>query len=151
GADDERGVRAQLEAHLLVGGRRGDAAPHRRAAREGQQLGNGVAHQGVARRAAGDDRDEAAGQTRGDEDLDELDGDRGVFEAGLSTTGQPAAMAGPTLWATRLSGKLKGVIAPTTPTGTRKAKPRRPWPEAVASMGTISPVSRRASAAQRLR
>ena len=36
----------------------------------------------------------------------------GVLPAGLSTTGHPAAMAGATLWATRLSGKLNGEIAP---------------------------------------
>ena len=39
----------------------------------------------------------------------------GVCPAGLSTTALPAASAGPSLWATRLSGKLKGLIAPTTP------------------------------------
>ncbi len=39
----------------------------------------------------------------------------GVWPAGLSTTALPAAIAGPSLWATRLSGKLKGLIAPTTP------------------------------------
>jgi hypothetical protein len=39
----------------------------------------------------------------------------GVCPAGFSTTAFPAASEGPSLWATRLSGKLKGVIAPTTP------------------------------------
>ena len=39
----------------------------------------------------------------------------GVWPAGLRTTALPAAIAGPSLWATRLSGKLKGLIAPTTP------------------------------------
>ena len=39
----------------------------------------------------------------------------GVCPAGFSTTALPAAIAGPSLWATRLSGKLKGEIAPTTP------------------------------------
>ena len=43
----------------------------------------------------------------------------GVADAGLSTTGQPAAMAGAILWHTRLSGKLNGEIAASTPTGTR--------------------------------
>src|ERR671912_690688 len=43
--------------------------------------------------------------------------DSGVWLAGLSTTGQPAAIAGPTLWLTRVSGKLNGLMAPTTPTG----------------------------------
>ena len=37
--------------------------------------------------------------------------------AGFSTTAQPAASAGAILCATRLSGKLNGVIAPTTPIG----------------------------------
>ncbi len=39
----------------------------------------------------------------------------GVCPAGLRTIELPAAIAGPSLWATRLSGKLKGLIAPTTP------------------------------------
>ena len=39
----------------------------------------------------------------------------GVCPAGLRTIALPAAIAGPSLWATRLSGKLKGLIAPTTP------------------------------------
>ena len=44
----------------------------------------------------------------------------GVGDAGLRTTAQPAASAGPTLWATRFNGKLKGVMAETTPTGQRR-------------------------------
>ena len=52
----------------------------------------------------------------------------GVWLAGFSTTGQPAAMAGASLWATRLSGKLNGAIAPTTPIGTRRVKPSLPSP-----------------------
>ena len=35
----------------------------------------------------------------------------GVCPAGLRTIALPAAIAGPSLWATRLSGKLKGLIA----------------------------------------
>src|SRR4051812_35382956 len=38
--------------------------------------------------------------------------DNGVWLAGFSTTAHPAARAGATLWATRFSGKLKGLIAP---------------------------------------
>ena len=34
--------------------------------------------------------------------------DNGVWLAGFSTTGQPAAIAGASLWATRFSGKLNG-------------------------------------------
>ena len=71
----------------------------------------------------------------------------GVCDAGLRTTGQPAAIAGASLWATRLSGKLNGEIAPTTPIGTRIAKPTLPSPAAMASSGTISPSNVRASAA----
>ncbi len=52
----------------------------------------------------------------------------GVWLAGLSTTGHPAAIAGASLWATRLSGKLNGLIAPTTPIGTRSVKPTLPSP-----------------------
>ena len=48
----------------------------------------------------------------------------GVFEAGLRTKGQPIASAGATLWATRLSGKLKGVMKAQGPTATRLVIPR---------------------------
>ena len=48
----------------------------------------------------------------------------GVFAAGLSTNGQPAAIAGATLCATRLSGKLNGVMKLHGPTGTRFHSPR---------------------------
>ena len=73
--------------------------------------------------------------------------ENGVWLAGFSTTGQPAAMAGATLCATRLSGKLNGAMAPTTPIGTRSVKPSLPSPAAPASSGIISPASLRASAA----
>ena len=48
----------------------------------------------------------------------------GVLAAGLSTNGQPAAMAGATLCATRLRGKLNGVMKLHTPIGTRLTMPR---------------------------
>lgn len=51
--------------------------------------------------------------------------ERGVTVAGFNTTAFPPAMAGPTLWATRFSGSLKGVMAATTPMGTRLKYPRR--------------------------
>src|ERR1043165_3818950 len=38
-----------------------------------------------------------------------LSADSGVSDAGLMTTELPPASAGPTLWHTRLSGKLSGV------------------------------------------
>jgi hypothetical protein len=72
---------------------------------------------------------------------------RGVAEAGLSTTGQPAAIAGATLWQTRLSGKLNGEIAPMTPIGTRSVQAIVPSPFSVPAIGTVSPVRVRAAMA----
>ncbi len=71
----------------------------------------------------------------------------GVFEAGRTMHGQPAASAGPSLWATSRSGALNGVIASTVPTGNRRVSPIRPSPRGTASIGTSSPVEalRRAS------
>ena len=57
-----------------------------------------------------------------------LRAERGVSVAGLMMTELPAAMAGPTLWATRFRGKLKGLMATTTPHGTRMVKPNCPGP-----------------------
>ena len=44
----------------------------------------------------------------------------GVCDAGRSTIGLPAASAGATLCATRLSGKLNGVMPAIGPSGTRR-------------------------------
>src|SRR4030042_863990 len=52
----------------------------------------------------------------------------GVVDAGLRTSVQPAASAGPTLWATRFRGKLNREMAETTPTGQRRHDPTRPSP-----------------------
>ena len=52
----------------------------------------------------------------------------GVWLAGLRTTAQPAASAGAILCATRLSGKLNGLIAPTIPIGSRNVKASFPSP-----------------------
>ena len=46
---------------------------------------------------------------------------RGVHGWGLSTTVQPAARAGATFTTLSMNGKLKGVMAPTTPTGSRNS------------------------------
>ncbi len=73
--------------------------------------------------------------------------DSGVWEAGFSTTAHPAASAGATLCATRLKGKLKGEIAPTTPMGRRSVNASLPAPAGDASIGTTSPASLRASTA----
>src|SRR6185295_8294382 len=76
--------------------------------------------------------------------------DSGVVDAGLSTTGQPAARAGATLCATRLSGKLNGEIAPTIPIGSRIVSASFPAPAADASIGITSPASLRASTAAKV-
>ena len=72
----------------------------------------------------------------------------GVEVAGFSTTLFPAANAGPTLCATVLSGELNGVMAQTTPTGTRIVKPMRLVTPGAPSSGTISPRIRLASSAE---
>src|SRR5512143_1698057 len=72
----------------------------------------------------------------------------GVVDAGFRTSVFPTASAGPTLWATRFSGKLNGVIAETTPRGTRSQYPTRPSPAKLASIGTVSPWIRFASSAE---
>ena len=74
--------------------------------------------------------------------------ERGVSVAGLRMTLFPAARAGPTLCATRFSGKLNGLIAKTTPQGTRKVKPKRFPAPGAPSRGTISPAIRFASSAE---
>ena len=50
--------------------------------------------------------------------------DHGVSGAGLSTTVFPAARAGPILARFKLSGKFHGVMAPTTPTASRRTRRR---------------------------
>ncbi|MBB6549504.1 hypothetical protein HD593_004299 [Nonomuraea rubra] len=47
---------------------------------------------------------------------------QGVSGAGLSTTVLPAASAGPSLARVIWCGKFHGVIAPTTPTGSRSTR-----------------------------
>src|SRR5689334_23154722 len=71
----------------------------------------------------------------------------GVRSDGLRTTAQPAANDGATLWQTRLSGKLNGVMAATMPTGIGTVNPYTVRPSGVASNCTVSEGSRRASSA----
>ena len=54
------------------------------------------------------------------------------------------------MWQTRFSGKLNGEIAPTIPIGRRRIRPALPSPAGCASIGTVSPVSRRASSAEKV-
>ena len=76
--------------------------------------------------------------------------DSGVFGAGRTMHGLPAAKAGPILWATSSSGALKAVMPSTTPTGNLRVRPTRPAPLPIASIGTSSPEDERprASAAE---
>ena len=67
----------------------------------------------------------------------------GVSSAGLATTVQPAASAGAILRAIIAAGKFHGVIAATTPTGSRSASIRRP----ATGAGMTSPLARVASSA----
>ncbi len=84
-----------------------------------------------------------------DQQLGQRDGaERRLADAGLSTTGHPAAIAGASLWATRLSGKLNG--RDRTDHADRHAQREAELadsPPAMASSGTMSPASVRASAA----
>lgn len=66
---------------------------------------------------------------------------------GLRTTALPPASAGASLCATVLSGELNGVIAHTTPRGTRIVNPMRSFRPGAADIGTSSPSSRLASSA----
>ncbi len=68
---------------------------------------------------------------------------RGVFSDGLSTTAQPAATAGASLTTTWFSGRLNGVIAATTPTGSGTVTASLSCP----GTGIASPRCRSASAA----
>ena len=71
----------------------------------------------------------------------------GSFDGGLRTIEQPAAIAGATLCAARLSGKLNGLMPATGPIGKRRVMPTRPFEEAIRSSGIISPYIRSASSA----
>ena len=55
--------------------------------------------------------------------------ENGVCEAGLTTTVQPAASAGPTLRVIIAMGKFHGVMQPTTPIGSFRTTMRlsRAW------------------------
>ena len=71
----------------------------------------------------------------------------GSFDGGLSTTGLPVAIAGDSLWAARLSGKLNGLMAAIGPIGKRRVMPTRSLDDGMRSSGISSPVMRSASSA----
>src|SRR3954453_9894109 len=62
--------------------------------------------------------------------------DSEVFEAGLMTTVLPHASAGAIFQTASISGKFHGVIAPTTPTGSRRV-----YVNALSAIGIVSPVT----------
>ena len=68
----------------------------------------------------------------------------GVSEAGLHTTVQPTASAGPTLRVIMAAGKFHGVIAATTPTGCLMHTTRA----SDLNVGIVSPLMRLASSAK---
>ena len=71
----------------------------------------------------------------------------GSLEGGLSTIVLPDAIAGATLWAARLSGKLNGLIPAIGPIGKRRVIPTRSFDDGSRSSGMTSPVIRSASSA----
>ena len=71
----------------------------------------------------------------------------GSLDGGLRTIGLPEAIAGATLWAARLSGKLNGLIAAIGPIGNRRVIPTRSRDAGLMSSGIISPTIRSASSA----
>ena len=73
----------------------------------------------------------------------------GSLDGGLSTIGLPAAIAGATLWAARLSGKLNGLMPAIGPIGKRRVIPTRSLAAGIRSSGMSSPVIRSASSAPR--
>ncbi len=60
----------------------------------------------------------------------------------------PPAKAGPILCSARFNGKLKGVMAPIIPSGSRTVMAQRPLPMGAASMGITSPHRWRAASAE---
>src|SRR3954462_463558 len=62
--------------------------------------------------------------------------DSDVFDAGLMTTVLPQARAGAIFHVESISGKFHGVIAPTTPTGSRNV-----YANAFSTTGIVSPVT----------
>src|SRR5215212_4727817 len=62
--------------------------------------------------------------------------DSDVLDAGLMTTAFPHASAGAIFHTASISGKFHGVMAPTTPTGSRSV-----YVNALSAIGIVSPVT----------
>src|SRR6185436_19315240 len=62
--------------------------------------------------------------------------DSDVFDAGLITIVLPHASAGAIFHVASINGKFHGVIAPTTPTGSRSV-----YVKALSAIGIVSPVT----------
>src|SRR5882672_1510375 len=65
-----------------------------------------------------------------------LSSESAVLDAGLMTTVLPHASAGAIFHTASMSGKFHGVIAPTTPTGSRNV-----YVKALSATGIVSPVT----------
>jgi hypothetical protein len=72
---------------------------------------------------------------------------KGSLDGGLRTIGLPDAMAGASLCAARLRGKLKGLMAAIGPIGKRRTIPVRPREAGFRSSGMTSPPIRSAPSA----
>ena len=146
--DDQRRVAAELERDLLHGRRalREQQPPDLGRAREAECAHGRAVRDHVAdhRRLAGDDVEDARRAVpRGARARPAPAPSSGVSVAGLSTSVQPAASAGPALRVIIAIGKFHGVIAAATPTGWRTVSTRRP----AAFVGIVSPYRRFASSA----
>jgi len=76
--------------------------------------------------------------------------ENGVWLAGLEHHRAARGDRGADLVGDEIQRKVERLIAPTTPTGTRRTNPSLPAPASLASSGTISPVRVRATAAREL-
>ncbi len=89
----------------------------------------------------------AGGRSVSENSAPRCSADSGVAGAGLTTIGQPAAIAGPILCATRFSGKLNGEIPSTGPRGKRRTSAMRPSADSSVSSRWSVPENRLASSA----
>ena len=114
----------------LRGARSRSAQPTPAGAGERDQLDALVLDEHVADRRGRPDEDvqPAGGSPASCSSSARSSAESGVWDAGFSTTAHPAASAGAILCATRLSGKLNGLIAPTTPIGSRWVNASFPSP-----------------------
>ena len=127
-ADDGRGVAAELEDQALAGRVARDGVSGGRAAGEADRSDDGAAGEEATRRPG---RRGSPGPPRGARPASSISSTRrtelaGACGGGLTMVVLPAAKEAASLWARRLTGALKGVIATTTPTGRADGHRRGP-------------------------